>query len=102
MPYEFLAVVILVMAAATAVSIAIEKVRKHTLEQRLQARWRVLVEGKENVTTVYVFRDAGGMILDRMVVAVISNGDTDYRRKLNDAEAEAEERVAQLERGTAR
>lgn len=95
---DMVTVVLLAGAVVTLASIVADRIRVRVLKQRLKAEWRILVEGKDSRTAVYIIREVGGSIVDQIVVAVVRDDDPEYSRKFADAEAEAEERVAHLER----
>jgi hypothetical protein len=70
---------------------------RQNFEARIKAKRRILVEGTDSVTTVYIFRDVDSHVMDRTVVARIPKGDPDWRNKVQDAQVEARARIDVLE-----
>ena len=74
-----------------------ERRRRRTFQGRMQAKWRILVEGTDDATTVYIFRDVDSHVMDRTVVKRIPKNDPAWRDKVQDAQIEARARIDTLE-----
>ena len=73
------------------------RARRRAFQDRMKARWRILVESNNGTTAVYIFRDVDSTVMDRILVARVPHTDPEWTSKVQAARAEAEERIATLE-----